>query len=214
MALKDLTFYGPATVGCACVVAALTLSGCGLSTLTSGFSNSIFGGGKKKTESSVTSEQLLRQAKSGNANTGSINNSVSFGCPKVSISTRDHQLTVYLPGQEGNGLAVMHRGEITRTARECHTSGGQVTVKYGVSGRILLGPKGRSGPITLPIKLSVSDTNRIEVQATNFKIQANVSLDNPIGYFSQVATLSFKVPPGARPGEFQLSVGFVRPGAG
>jgi hypothetical protein len=43
-----------------------------------------------------------------------------------------------------------------------------------------------------------------------------VSADKPVGYFSSVRTVSFDVPQGARPGEFEVFVGFDQgaPGAG
>ena len=58
-------------------------------------------------------------------------------------------MTIYEPGRVGDGLAVMHRGEISKTARECQIEPGRITVKYGFSGRVLLGPKGKSGRVTL-----------------------------------------------------------------
>ena len=48
------------------------------------------------------------------------------------------------------------------------------------------------------------------------KVDVAVALDKPIGYFSAVRTVTFNVPEGARPGEFEVFVGFDRnvPGAG
>ena len=84
--------------------------------------------------------------------TGSVGDGVARGCPRFQVASRDHHVTIYEPGRAGDGLGVMHRGEITRTARECHIEGNRVTVKYGFSGRILLGPRGRPGSITLPLQ--------------------------------------------------------------
>jgi len=110
----------------------------------------------------------------------------------------------------------MHRGEITKTARECSMSGSQVTVKYGFSGRILLGPRGHSGPISLPINVFVTDAKRERVSTDKLRVDASVAVENPIGYFSAVRTITFDVPEGARPGEFEVYVGFDRntPNAG
>ena len=36
-------------------------------------------------------------------------------------------------------------------------------MKYGFAGRVLLGPKGRPGPITLPLKVHVTDKSRNRV---------------------------------------------------
>jgi len=108
----------------------------------------------------------------------------------------------------------MHRGEITKTARECSIATGQVTVKYGFSGRVLLGPKGQSGRVTLPVQVFVMDQQRQRIAADKLMVDVDVSLDNPIAYFSQVKTVTFNVPEGSRPGEFEVFVGFeqVAPG--
>ena len=124
---------------------------------------------------------------------------------------RDSYITVYEPGRDGDGLAIMHRGEITQTARECQMNGSQVTVKYGFSGRILLGPRGKSGPISLPINVFVTDAKRERITEDKLRVDASVAVENPIGYFSAVRTVTFNVPEGARPGEFEVYVGFDRP---
>jgi hypothetical protein len=110
----------------------------------------------------------------------------------------------------------MHRGEITKTARECYVEGGRVTVKYGFAGRILLGPRGKSGPITLPVNVFVTDAKREKVATNRLKVDATAAVESPIGYFSAVNTVTFNVPEGSRPGEYEVFVGFERntPNAG
>jgi hypothetical protein len=91
-----------------------------------------------------------------------------------------------------------------------------VTVKYGFSGRILLGPRGKSGPISLPINIFATDSKREKVATDKLRVDAMVAVENPIGYFSAVRTITFNVPEGSRPGEFEVYVGFDRntPNAG
>ena len=193
----------------------LALSGCGMSVLTSGMGGGMFGGGTSSTGTSkrVTEEGLLSSAKGESAGGGA---DVARGCPRFQIASRDHHVTIYEPGRAGDGLGVMHRGEITRTARECHIEGNRVTVKYGFSGRILLGPRGRPGTITLPYSVSVLDPKRARIAGDRATIESTVSLDNPIAYFSQVRTVTFDVPEGARAGDIDVFVGFEQnaPGAG
>ena len=55
--------------------------------------------------------------------------------------------------------AIMHRGEITKMARECELYPDHVVVKYGVAGRVLLGPKGHPGLVTLPVSIKVADAD-------------------------------------------------------
>jgi len=202
---------------CAVSLALLATGGCGLSTLTSGLGGGLFGGPSNTqiSSSSISEEQLLSEAK-GEGGMGGGLAGVDPGCPRFSVWSRDNAVTVYEPGRAGDGLAVMHRGELTKTARECRIEPGRVTIKYGFSGRILLGPKGRNGTVSLPVSVFVTDAKRERLKTEQMKIEAAVSIDRPIGYFSAVRTITFNIPEGTRPGEFELFVGFDRniPGAG
>ena len=145
-----------------------------------------------------------------------IGGEVAHGCPRFQVWSRDGYVTIYEPAVVGDALAVMHRGEITKTARECHIEPGRVTVKYGFSGRVLLGQKGKSGRVSLPATVFVADAKREKVVTDKVRVDVDVALDKPIGYFSVVRSVSFTIPEGSRPGEFEVYVGFDRnvPGAG
>jgi hypothetical protein len=196
---------------------ALSLAGCGLPSLTSGLGGSVFGGGGGSSTAqtvAVSEEQLLNAAKA-EGGTGSLGE-IAKNCPRLLVAQRDFSVTIYEPGKAGDGLAVMHRGELTKTARECSVEGSRVTVKYGFSGRVLLGPKGRTGNVLLPVNIQLNDAKHERVRQEATKVEAAVSIDKPIGYFSAVRTISFDIPEGSRPGEFEIVVGFDRtaPGAG
>ncbi|WP_333794602.1 hypothetical protein [Hyphomicrobium sp.] len=199
------------------ILAALTLNGCGMGSITSGLGTSVLGGGSSSESTSVSEQDLIAAAKAGGDATPSFSGADSQpGCPRFVTWPRDSYITIYEPGRVGDGLAIMHRGEITKTARECHVNGSQVTVKYGFSGRILLGPRGNSGPISLPINVFVTDAKRERITTDNLRVDASVAVENPIGYFSAVREVTFSVPEGSRPGEFEVYVGFDRntPNAG
>ena len=189
------------------------LSGCGFSSLTSGLGSSIFGGGSDKPTTaqvgSITEEQLLAAAKvdGGGGAGGAL---VSQSCPRFSVWPRDNTLTVYEVGRTGDGLAIEHRGEITKTARECRVEPGRVTIRYGFSGRVLLGPRGQPGVVKLPVNVFLTDPKREKIRTEKTEVVVSVSLDNPIGYFSSVHTVTFEVKEGTRPVDYELFVGFER----
>jgi hypothetical protein len=193
------------------------LAGCGMSSITSGIGGGLFGSDKAADAggASVDEDRLLTAAKAETASLGG-GGDVAYGCPRFQVWSRDGYVTVYEPGRVGDGLAVMHRGEITRTARECQIEPGRVTVKYGFSGRVLLGQKGRTGRVTLPVNIFVTDAKRAKVSTDTIKVDVDIALDNPISYFSIVRSVTFKIPEGTRPGEYEVFVSFDRsiPGAG
>ena len=195
-----------------------TLGACGMSSITSGIGGGWFGGGKSTQAEvgSVDQDQLLAAAKTETGSVGAIGGNVAFGCPRFQVWSRDGYVTIYEAGRVGDGLAVMHRGEITKTARQCNIEPGRVTVKYGFSGRVLLGQKGRTGRVSLPVNVFVTDAKRQKIAADKARVDVDVALDNPIGYFSIVRSVTFQIPEGSRPGEYEVYVGFDRsiPGAG
>ncbi len=220
MQKSGLKAIGSLTRFAALAMLSASLTGCGMSSLTSGIGGGWFGGNKSvKSESTgVSEDQLLAAAKTDTGSIGVSSGSaeMAFGCPRFNVWTRDGYVTIYEQGRVGDGLAVMHRGEISKTARECHIEGNRITVKYGFSGRVLLGPKGRTGLVNLPLNVFVADAKREKVVSDAVQVKVDVAVDKPIGYFSVVRSVSFTVPEGSRPAEYELFVGFDRnaPGAG
>jgi hypothetical protein len=213
--LMVIRCISPACVG---GVALSLLTGCSLPTLTSGLSGGMFGSSAPRGAEvkAVTEEQLLSAAKSEYGDGGGAGTDIAHGCPRFSIWPRENHVTVYEQGRMGDGLAVVHRGEITKTARECQVDQGRVTVRYGFSGRVLLGPRGKTGEVSLPVNVFVTDSKRERIASDRMSVEVSVAIDRPIGYFSTVRTVTFNIPEGSRPGEFEVFVGFDRnvPGAG
>ena len=86
----------------------------------------------------------------------------SANCPQIVAWPRDRLLTVYQPDKVGDTNAVVHRGEITKMSRECQLFADRVVVKYGFAGRVLLGPKGGPGTVTLGVSVRVA-VGRVEL---------------------------------------------------
>jgi|GEM_PF-278651 len=199
--------------GLAVIFLSFALQGCGMSQMVSGFGSGMFGGGSSATEDvkDISEETLLSAAKSDSG--GSVGGMmVAHGCPKFVIWPRDRLMTVYdyKSGSEGDAFAVKHRGEITKTARECQIEDGRVTVKYGFAGQVLLGPKGQPGAIHFPVKVYVTDGEREKINTQIIKVSVNIAADKRIGYFSMVRTITIPVPQGARAGDYKLFVAFDR----
>lgn len=212
--------YARISVGAIFVVAGgLAMAGCGMSSLTSGLGTSVFGNASPSAKSdvqTVSEDQLLSAAKSGDGSAPAAISAEAGGCPRFVVGQRDNNLTIYEQGRVGDGLAIMHRGEITKTGRECQIEPGKVTVRYGFAGRVLLGPKGKTGTVKLPITITVTDAKRERIATDTVKVDVEIAIDKPIGYFSAVKAITIPIPEGSRPGEFEILVGFDRavPGAG
>jgi hypothetical protein len=195
-------------LGVALALVAVMVGGCAVGRISSPF--------RKDPDRNVAAneERLPDTAPEADVNDPDALNYLAGNCPQFVAWPRDRMTTIYDVGQVGDSAAVRHRGEITKTARECDVGGDRVTVKYGFSGRILLGPRGRAGQISLPIRIQVTDGSRNVIASDTMQVSAVVDGDAPSGTFSVVREVTFRVAPGSRPGDYKLFVAFVKDSAG
>jgi hypothetical protein len=78
-------------------------------------------------------------------------------CPNVDVRTGAATLTIGSKGAAADSTAVdlRYQGTIVRTARECVTRAGTMTMKVGIEGRIINGPAGGPGQIDVPLRIAV-----------------------------------------------------------
>jgi len=194
---------------------AMALSGCAVGGL-----GSLMGGGAGKlTTSSINSSNMSEKTLSMAANDMSPVTVAAGGpgsCPPIRLWQDNANLTIYEIGRVGDNLAIRHRGEIIRLARECDISPTAVKVKYGVAGRVLLGPAGRPGTITLPVKVNIAGRDGQLVQSQKLKVKVRISDGRPFGNFSTVSTISFPLQAGSKASDYRIFVTFDHntPGAG
>ena len=183
-------------------------SGCAVSRLSNPFGS----GDEDTSASAVTPDRLLETAK---ADTGTdLPSGLSSHCPQVVAWPRDRLLTIYQPGHVGDTLAVVHRGEITKMARECQLYSDRVIVKYGFAGRVLLGPKGGPGTVTLAVNVRVAGSQQNTLATDKMSVTTTIPPGSPAGYFSMVREIAFPIVVGTRPEDYKVFVSFDRNMAG
>ena len=123
----------------------LALAGCGSSSnLFSKSSLDLFSSSSKATKDSAPGDQADATP-------------TDVECPGVDVRTGAATLIIgSKPGDAvPSALDVRYQGSIIRTARECHVSGGVMTMKVGVEGRIITGPAGGPGHVDVPLRIAV-----------------------------------------------------------
>ncbi len=201
------------------VCGSLVLAGCGISQITSGLGSGVFGSDDDEPsetawQTEISEESMLEAARSDTSGRVEVSGAGS-GCPRFKVWPADRHITVYEPGRTGERLAMKYRGSITKTARECQIDGRQVRIKYGVSGRVLMGPKGTDGQITLPANLYLTKADGSKIETQPLQIDVELRRENPVDYFSVVRTMNFEAAPGTSPSSYKLFIAFDRntPGA-
>ena len=99
-------------------------------------------------------------------------------CPPVQIRIGTEALSIYERGHDGDPNFVRFEASLSKTARECHTDGSTMSIKVGIIGRLLAGPKGNAGSFTVPIRIAVVKQHGMNVLFSAVQ-KAPVSLEAP-----------------------------------
>jgi hypothetical protein len=76
-------------------------------------------------------------------------------CPGVEYRQGAATMAVNSPGAENTALSLRYQASFTQTARECILRGNNLTIKVGVQGRVVIGPGGGPGPISIPLRYAL-----------------------------------------------------------
>ncbi len=120
-------------------------------------------------------------------------------CPFIDIRQGASTLTLPPPPPDGSNeaMGLKYQGSFVRAARECAVNNGQMVMKVGIQGRIIVGPAGGPGHVDVPLRMAVVDapSSGTKVITTKF-IQIPVDIPNEDGAnFSHIEEgFSFPLP--------------------
>ena len=132
---------------------ALALAGCS--------TGNIFGPSSSSTASNASSSVSDKMASAlfgppaQSDGTGASTPADEVECPGVEVRPGASTLSIAGKGSDSAALDLRYQGGIVRTARECHVSAGNMTMKIGVEGRLVLGPAGGPGQVDIPLRYAV-----------------------------------------------------------
>ncbi len=193
------------------VFLALSLSACGVSQVTEPLQEGLFGEGEAQNGDGQAAQGTAYASEDAVPPVDGFSTSVagtSLGCPRLQITSDSRTITFHAPGGGNDAQSVMHRGEFVEVARECGVSSSGVAVKYGFSGRVLLGPRGKAGSITLPATLTVLDQGKAVVKTQKIRVVVNVSAGATTGVFSEVKEINVPIPAGKSANNYRIYIGF------
>jgi len=76
-------------------------------------------------------------------------------CPRMDIRPGASTLLVNAGTGESEAMNLRYQGTFVRAARECRVQNGQLSIKIGVEGRLIVGPAGAEGPVTVPLRMAL-----------------------------------------------------------
>jgi hypothetical protein len=138
-------------------------------------------------------------------------------CPYIQI--REGASTLIINGGGDNAaMSLKYQGTFERAARQCSVVAGQMVMKVGVEGRIILGPLGGPGQINVPVRIAIVDekpssSTTVLTKLLIIPVTVQSADDSPV--FAQVEDgLSFPLPSSAELENYIVYIGFDPIGAG
>jgi len=132
-------------------------------------------------------------------------------CPSIDIRQGASTLTIG-PTGDNAAMSLKYQGTFVRAARECAVVGGQMVMKVGVEGRIIIGPAGGPGQVDVPLRIAMVDeavagSKMIVTKFIRVPVTVQSSTDSPI--FTHIEEgLSFPLPPAAELDNYIVYIGF------
>jgi hypothetical protein len=136
-------------------------------------------------------------------------------CPAVDVRPGTSSLAFNAAGAEG-AMALRYQATLGQTARECHAVGGNLNMKVGIQGRIILGPAGGPGAIEVPLRVAlVQEGPSPKTHWTKlYRIPVTISDGVPHVTFTHVEEdLTVPMPGGADIESYVVYIGFDALGA-
>ena len=94
-------------------------------------------------------------------------------CPKVTLKEDTGYINKYVKGGEDDPAKLSYQASISQVTRSCSRAGGMLTMNVAVAGRVVPGPAGVSGAVTLPIRVVVTHGEEVQYsQLHNYQVAA------------------------------------------
>jgi hypothetical protein len=131
-------------------------------------------------------------------------------CPVVKIRAGASTYAVAPPGKQAIASELRYQATITRTARDCTRSSGQIVARIGIQGRVIAGPAGAPATVEIPLRVAVVQAGVHEKVISTKVYRTTVSMtDDTSVPFSVVGEdLAYSMPPGATSESYVFYIGF------
>ncbi|WP_146691237.1 hypothetical protein [Bradyrhizobium canariense] len=133
-----------------------------------------------------------------------------LNCPPVSIRAGASTYAVGLPGKEATGADLRFQASITRTARDCTRTGGDITARIGIQGRVIAGPAGAPATVEIPMRVAVvqGGVNERTIATKAYRTTVEMSEDGSVPFTLVAEDLVYPAPVGAVGDSYIFYIGF------
>ncbi|MGV1758401.1 hypothetical protein [Rhizobium sp. P44RR-XXIV] len=110
---------------------------------------------------------------------------VAGKCPQVTIPDQSSVYRLYAKGAKDDASQLTYQASLAQATRQCTSDGTSLGIHVVAQGRLVAGPMGSSGKVTLPIHVSV--------------------MDNDTSLYSKTINYTAEIPPGETTAQFLFS---------
>ncbi|MCX8996397.1 hypothetical protein NOF55_15740 [Rhizobiaceae bacterium BDR2-2] len=89
---------------------------------------------------------------------------VQATCPQIFMRDATASHRVYARGGDGDPTKLVYQAAFADTTRSCTTDGNQMTINVLAQGRIVAGPAGSASTVSLPVRITVTETNAMQLE--------------------------------------------------
>ncbi|MEM8539652.1 MAG: hypothetical protein AAGF25_01750 [Pseudomonadota bacterium] len=82
-------------------------------------------------------------------------------CPRVQLNEGTAFFQTYTEGNEDNADELIYQASISDVTRTCKYRDGQLFITVAAAGRVVNGPQGTGGNITMPIRVAVKEGDQL-----------------------------------------------------
>ena len=131
-------------------------------------------------------------------------------CPVVKIRAGASTYAVAPPGKQPTASELRYQATITRTARDCTRSNGQIVARIGIQGRVIAGPAGAPATIEIPLRVAVVQTGVQErvISTKAYRTTVSMAEDSSVPFSLVGEDLTYAMPPNLTSENFVFYIGF------
>ncbi|PJG54752.1 hypothetical protein CVM73_13970 [Bradyrhizobium forestalis] len=131
-------------------------------------------------------------------------------CPQVTVRSGASTYAVGANGKQAVGNDIRFQATITKMARECARSGGDITARIGIQGRVIAGPAGAPATVEVPLRIAVVQGGVGEkvIASKAYRTTVQMSEGGSVPFSFIVEDLAYPVPSAAVADSYIFYVGF------
>jgi hypothetical protein len=131
-------------------------------------------------------------------------------CPQVTVRAGASTYAVGATGKPATGNEVRFQATITKMARECFRSGGDITARIGIQGRVIAGPAGAPSTVDVPLRIAVVQGGVGEkvIASKAYRTTVGMAEGGSVPFTFIAEDLAYPVPSAAVADSYIFYVGF------